>query len=166
MQDADYGSDLPSVQAELEKQLREHKSIEKFQSSIEKCSSAKNSFHGDELQLYISYLSGVQKTYTDLLMSSKKRQSDLETLMDFVQSATNELIWLSEKEEREITRDWSSKNLNLVEVEQYYEVCWTVLKSVDLCKLENCTKQCNFSLSLYIYFACNNWWWMLMVGNC
>jgi len=55
-------------------------------------------------------------------MSSKKRTADLETLMDFVQSATNELIWLSEKEEREITRDWSSKSLNLVEVEQYYEV--------------------------------------------
>jgi hypothetical protein len=29
-------------------------------------------------------------------MSSRKRQSDLETLMDFVQSATNELMWLSE----------------------------------------------------------------------
>ena len=122
MQDADFGSDLPSVQAELEKQLREHKNIEKFQSSIDKCSSVKNSFHGEELQLYIQYLNGVQKSYADLLMSSKKRQSDLETLMDFVQSATNELIWLSEKEEREITRDWSSKNLNLVEVEQYYEV--------------------------------------------
>jgi hypothetical protein len=55
-------------------------------------------------------------------MSSRKRQADLETLMDFVQSATNELMWLSEKEEREITRDWSSKSLNLVEVEQYYQV--------------------------------------------
>lgn len=64
----------------------------------------------------------MQKSYSELLLSSKKRHSDLETLMDFVQSATNELMWLSEKEEREITRDWSSKNLSLPEVEQYYEV--------------------------------------------
>jgi dystonin len=79
-------------------------------------------FHGEELQLYITYLNTIQKSYSELLMSSRKRQSDLETLMDFVQSATNELMWLKEKEEREITRDWSSKNLSLVEVEQYYEV--------------------------------------------
>lgn len=91
--DADYGSDLPSVQAELEKQHKEHRAIEKFQSSVDKCSSAKSSFHGDELQLYINYLNQVQKSYAELLMQSKKRTADLETLMDFVQSATNELIW-------------------------------------------------------------------------
>jgi len=81
-----------------------------------------SNFSGDELQLYINHLNGVQRSYTDLISSSKKRHSDLETLMDFVQSATNELMWLSEKEEREITRDWSSKSLNLADVEQYYEV--------------------------------------------
>ncbi|XP_035712122.1 microtubule-actin cross-linking factor 1 isoform X8 [Folsomia candida] len=121
LHDSDFGSDLPSVQAELEKQLREHRTIEKFQSSVDKCSTSKSSFHGEELQLYINYLNTIQKSYSELLMSSRKRQSDLETLSDFVQSATNELMWLSEKEEREITRDWSSKNINLVEVEQYYE---------------------------------------------
>jgi len=44
LQDADYGSDLPSVQAELEKQHKEHRGIEKFQSSVDKCSSAKVNF--------------------------------------------------------------------------------------------------------------------------
>lgn len=39
--DSDYGSDLPSVQAELEKQQREHRTIEKFQTSVDKCASAK-----------------------------------------------------------------------------------------------------------------------------
>jgi len=41
LNDADYGSDLPSVQAELEKQLREHRIIEKFQTSVDKCASGK-----------------------------------------------------------------------------------------------------------------------------
>ena len=115
------------MQAELEKQQKEHRVIERYQTNIERCAAAKSAFRGDELQLYINYLNNVQKSYAELLMSSKKRQSDLETLMDFVQSATNELIWLSEKEEKEITRDWSSKSLNLVEVEQYYEV-WHLQK--------------------------------------
>jgi hypothetical protein len=46
----------------------------------------------------------------------------LETLQDFLQSATNELIWLNEKEEVEVSRDWSDKNLNIPAIEQYYEV--------------------------------------------
>lgn len=48
--------------------------------------------------------------------------SDLDTLLDFIQSATNELQYLNEKEEIEVTRDWSDTNMNLQAVEKYYEV--------------------------------------------
>ena len=44
----------------------------------------------------------------------------MDTLLDFVQSAANELKWLADKEEVEVSRDWSSKTLNLIEVEQYH----------------------------------------------
>jgi hypothetical protein len=64
----------------------------------------------------------LQKVYAELLVISNKRLSDLETLQDFLQSATNELIWLNEKEEIEVSRDWSDKNLNIPAIEQYYEV--------------------------------------------
>lgn len=55
-------------------------------------------------------------------MLSNKRLVDLELLQDFIQSATTELIWLNEKEEVEIARDWSAKSLNIAEIERYYEV--------------------------------------------
>lgn len=58
--------------------------------------------------------------------------SDLETLQDFLQSATNELIWLNEKEEVEVSRDWSDKNLNIPAIEQYYEVRMS-LSAVAVC---------------------------------
>ena len=38
------------------------------------------------------------------------------------QAAHAELTWLNEREDREAGRDWADKNLNLTEVEQYYEV--------------------------------------------
>lgn len=41
MEKAGYGSDLPSVQVELESHLKEHKTVEKFQSNVEKCISNK-----------------------------------------------------------------------------------------------------------------------------
>lgn len=81
-----------------------------------------HNFRGEEASLYSQLLIQVQRSYSDLLVASNKRLSDLETLQDFIQSATSELIWLNEKEESEIRRDWGARNLDLVEVEHYYEV--------------------------------------------
>lgn len=101
---------------------REHKTVEQFQTKIQQCVSAKNNFHGEELQLYAQHLNMLQKLYAELLVLSNKRLSDLETLQDFLQSATNELVWLNEKEDTEVSRDWSDKNLNLSAIHHYYEV--------------------------------------------
>ncbi|XP_032688473.1 microtubule-actin cross-linking factor 1 isoform X36 [Odontomachus brunneus] len=121
LQEADYGSDLPSVQNELDVHHREHKNIDQFQAKVDKCVQAKNNFHGEELTLYSQHLSTLQKLYAELLAVSNKRLSDLDTLHDFIQSATGELVWLNAKEEIEVMRDWSDKNLNVQSIEQYYE---------------------------------------------
>lgn len=122
LQDADYGSDLPSVKNELDIHQREHKNIDQFHSKVDKCIHAKNNFHGEELALYSQHLSTLQKIYSELLTTSNKRMSDLDTLHDFIQSATGELVWLNAKEDIEVTRDWSDKNLNVQSIVQYYEV--------------------------------------------
>ncbi len=43
-------------------------------------------------------------------------------MVDAWQAAHAELTWLNEREDREAGRDWADRNLNLTEVEQYYEV--------------------------------------------
>ncbi|XP_054002761.1 dystonin isoform X38 [Hylaeus anthracinus] len=121
LQEADYGSDLPSVQNELDVHQREHKNIEQFHPKVDRCLQSKSHFHGEELTLYSQHLAVLQKLYAELLSASNKRLSDLDTLHDFIQSATGELVWLSSKEETEVTRDWSDKNLNVQSIEQYYE---------------------------------------------
>jgi hypothetical protein len=70
----------------------------------------------------VQHLTTLQKSCNELLVLSNKRLVDLELLQDFIQSATTELIWLNEKEEIEIARDWSAKSLNIAEIERYYEV--------------------------------------------
>lgn len=121
--EADYGSDLASVQNEVVKHQREHKAIEQFQSAFDKCFQTKNCFDGEELILYTQNLDQLEKLYSELTSVSSKRLSNLEVFYDFIQTATSELVWLNSKEELELTRDWSDQNLNLVAVEQYYEVC-------------------------------------------
>ena len=54
--------------------------------------------------------------------TSNRRLQDLESLLEFIQVATAELVWLNSKEEEEISRDWSSKGLPIHDIEQYQEV--------------------------------------------
>lgn len=113
---------MPSVQAEREIHQREHKHVDQFHSKVEICIKARQYFSAEELTLYNQHLSQLQKVYTELVTFSNNRLSDIDSLLDFIQSATNELHWLNEKEEIEVTRDWSDKNMNLQAIEKYYEV--------------------------------------------
>ena len=54
--------------------------------------------------------------------TSSKRQKHLDQLVDFLSLATTELVWLNQKEETEISRDWSARTLRVKDIEEYYEV--------------------------------------------
>lgn len=119
---ADYGSDLPSVKEELDRQQNEHKIIDQFHAKILNDERQQTKFSGDELALYQQRLNQLQKVYAELLSTSTKRLSDLDSLQHFLAQASAELQWLNEKEQIEITRDWADKHLDLPTVHRYYEV--------------------------------------------
>ncbi|XP_075985145.1 dystonin-like protein short stop isoform X26 [Anticarsia gemmatalis] len=121
LHESDYGSDLPTVQHELDKHQKEHKQIDMFHSKVEQCVHNRANFSGEELNLYNQHLSQLQKLYAELLSTSTKRMSDLDALQDFLQSATAELNWLNEKEQVELSRDWADPHINLPAVQHYYE---------------------------------------------
>ncbi|XP_014207647.1 plectin-like [Copidosoma floridanum] len=120
--EANYGSDLAGIETELKVQIEEHKQLEKFCMKVDKCTQLKINFYTDELNLYSDHLRQLHKIYEELLILSTKRTTDLENLHNFVQSATNELVWLNEKEETELSRDWSDDKLEIRSLEQYYEL--------------------------------------------
>ncbi|XP_072947997.1 microtubule-actin cross-linking factor 1 isoform X8 [Epargyreus clarus] len=132
LHEADYGSDLPSVQHELDKHQREHKQIDQFHSKVEQCVHSRTNFSGEELNLYNQHLSQLQKLYAELLSTSTKRMSDLDALQDFLQSATAELNWLNEKEQVELSRDWADPHINLPAVQHYYEQLMSSLEKREL----------------------------------
>lgn len=109
--------------------------------------SFQNNFSGEEHTVYINLLSQLRKTYAELLSLSNKRVSDLHSLLDFLQAATQELIWLNEKEEQELNRDWANKSLNISDVERYYEVsraclnkfCKIYVHVHNLCMVSSCS---------------------------
>lgn len=119
---ADYGSDLPSVRAELDRHQRDHREIDKFHSKVVHAERQQTNFSGDELNLYQQRLSQLQKLYAELLSTSTKRLSDLDSLLHFLQLASAELQWLNDREQVEIGRDWASSNLDVKKIHRYYEV--------------------------------------------
>ena len=50
------------------------------------------------------------------------RQKHLTVLVTFMRKATQELIWMNQKEETELSRDWSSPALDVTELEEYRKV--------------------------------------------
>ena len=62
-----------------------------------------------------------------LQQSSADRLRSLQSLLVFMEHAAEELAWLSDKEEIEVSRDWSSQNLQLQELEDYFEVIAVVI---------------------------------------
>ncbi|XP_052740614.1 dystonin isoform X29 [Bicyclus anynana] len=132
LHEADYGSDSPSVQHELDKHQREHKQIDQFHSKVEQCVHNRTNFSGEELNLYNQHLNQLQKLYAELLSTSTKRMSELDALQEFLQSATAELNWLNEKEQVELSRDWADPHINLPAVQHYYEQLMSSLEKREL----------------------------------
>ncbi|XP_042210424.1 microtubule-actin cross-linking factor 1-like isoform X40 [Homarus americanus] len=121
LNDSEYGNDLAAVEKEYDSHQKEHKIIHQFHTNVDQCAAAENNFNGEEHTVYINLLSQLRKIYAELLSLSNKRVSDLHSLLDFLQAATQELIWLNEREEQELNRDWANKSLNITDVERYYE---------------------------------------------
>ncbi|XP_071336943.1 dystonin isoform X4 [Trachinotus anak] len=117
---SEWGSDLPSVEMHLENHKSVHRAIEEFQMSLK---DAKLSEIQMTIPLKLTYsdkLNKLEKQYERLLSCSRERQSHLETLHDFVSQATQELIWLNEKEEEEVAFDWSDRNSNISKKRDYH----------------------------------------------
>ncbi|XP_051791563.1 plectin a isoform X3 [Erpetoichthys calabaricus] len=117
---AEWGVDLPSVESQLGSHRGLHQSIDDFRAKIERA-------RADEMQLspnsrgsYREYLGKLDLQYAKLLNSSKSRLNNLESLHNFVSSATKELMWLNDKEEEEVNYDWSDRNTNMTAKKDNY----------------------------------------------
>ncbi|GIY37949.1 hypothetical protein CEXT_748041 [Caerostris extrusa] len=102
----------------LSKRKAESKTIEQYKKKKKIVSSISQK---SSKEINAEEIAKVEENYNNLVSYSSKKQQDLESLLDFVQSASRELKWMSDKEEAEITRDWSAKNLNLTELELHQE---------------------------------------------
>ncbi|XP_057353615.1 plectin isoform X10 [Manis pentadactyla] len=117
---AEWGMDLPSVEAQLGSHRGLHQSIEEFRVKVERARTDEGQLSPAPRGAYRDCLGRLDLQYAKLLNSSKARLRSLESLHNFVAAATKELMWLSEKEEEEVGFDWGEHNANMATKKESY----------------------------------------------
>ncbi|NXV22656.1 PLEC protein, partial [Cepphus grylle] len=125
---AEWGMDLPTVEAQLGGHRGLHHSIEEFRAKIERA-------RADEVRHVWGSGCGTRGGAGAVgrevravgcqpcpcpQTSSKWRLRHLESLEAFVSAATRELLWLSQREEEEVAFDWSHRNPNMAAKKDNY----------------------------------------------
>ncbi|XP_029690730.1 dystonin isoform X9 [Takifugu rubripes] len=117
---SEWGNDLPSVEAHMDSHSGVHRDIEEFQMSLKEAKLSEIQMNPPLKLTYSEKLKKLEKEYEILLGFSRERQSHLESLHDFLSQATQELIWLNEKEEEEVAFDWSDRNSSISKKREYH----------------------------------------------
>ncbi|XP_026209863.1 dystonin isoform X2 [Anabas testudineus] len=172
---SEWGSDLPSVEMHLENHKSVHRAIEEFQLSLK---DAKLSEIQMTIPLKLNYsdkLNKLERQYERLLSCSRERQSHLESLHDFVSQATQELIWLNEKEEEEVAFDWSDRNSSISKKRDYHadlmreldekeEVVKSVQDKAERLMFKN--HPAKLTIEAYRAAMQTQWSWILQLCSC
>ncbi|KAM6996052.1 microtubule-actin cross-linking factor 1-like [Passerculus sandwichensis] len=117
---AEWGTDLPSVESQLETQRHIHASVEDLGCSVKEARVYEGKMSPNFRASYTETLGKLETQYCKLMETSSFRLRHLQSLHGFVSRATAELIWLNEKEEEELAYDWSDNNPNIAAKKNYF----------------------------------------------
>ncbi|XP_017170283.1 dystonin isoform X22 [Mus musculus] len=171
----EWGSDLPSVESHLENHKNVHRAIEEFESSLKEAKISEIQMTAPLKLSYTDKLHRLESQYAKLLNTSRNQERHLDTLHNFVTRATNELIWLNEKEESEVAYDWSERNSSVArkksyhaelmrELEQKEESIKAVQEIAEQLLLEN--HPARLTIEAYRAAMQTQWSWILQLCQC
>uniref|UniRef100_A0A2K6AL99 Dystonin n=1 Tax=Mandrillus leucophaeus TaxID=9568 RepID=A0A2K6AL99_MANLE len=171
----EWGSDLPSVESHLENHKNVHRAIEEFESSLKEAKISEIQMTAPLKLTYAEKLHRLESQYAKLLNTSRNQERHLDTLHNFVSRATNELIWLNEKEEEEVAYDWSERNTNVArkkdyhaelmrELDQKEENIKSVQEIAEQLLLEN--HPARLTIEAYRAAMQTQWSWILQLCQC
>ncbi|KAM4729954.1 dystonin isoform 3-T3 [Anableps anableps] len=172
---SEWGTDLPSVEMHLDNHKSVHRAIEEFQMSLKDARLSEIQMNMPLKLTYSDKLNKLEKQYEQLLSCSRERQSHLESLHDFVSEATQELIWLNEKEEEEVAFDWSDRNSNISQKRDYHadlmreldekeETIKSVQDKAERLMLKN--HPARLTIEAYKAAMQTQWSWILQLCSC
>ncbi|CAI2735067.1 unnamed protein product [Schistosoma spindalis] len=110
VQTASYGANRKSVEEATRRHEQFHREVLNFKNEIDRCKANQQKLptrSKEEKQVLNESLQILEQNYQQLMEASLKRRNMSKSLLEFVERAHNELIWLREHESCEVTRDWT-----------------------------------------------------------
>ncbi|XP_075460627.1 microtubule-actin cross-linking factor 1 isoform X19 [Ascaphus truei] len=172
---AEWGSDLPTVETQLENQRQVHSSVEDLAASLREARSYESKMSQNFRSSYRETLSKLETQYCKLRETSISRLRHLQSLHSFVSRATAQIIWLNEKEEEELAYDWSDGNPNMVDKKDYFteltqeldekqDVIQSLQETAELLSLEN--HPAKQTVEAYSAAVFSQWQWVQQLCLC
>ncbi|NWY68065.1 MACF1 factor, partial [Erithacus rubecula] len=172
---AEWGTDLPSVESQLETQRHIHASVEELGCSVKEARMYEGKMSPNFRASYTETLGKLETQYCKLMETSSFRLRHLQSLHGFVSRATAELIWLNEKEEEELAYDWSDNNPNIAakknyfseltaELEEKQDIFHSLQDTAELLSLEN--HPAKQTVEAYSAAVHTQWQWIKQLCLC
>uniref|UniRef100_A0A8C5PI61 SH3 domain-containing protein n=1 Tax=Leptobrachium leishanense TaxID=445787 RepID=A0A8C5PI61_9ANUR len=171
---AEWGSDLSSIESHLDNHRTFHSAIEEFDSSVKEAKMSKLQVTA-MFKVAFEYMQQLESQYAKLLSTSRSRHKHLDSLQSFVTRATRELIWLNEKEEEEVSYDWSERNQNISSKKDYHADLMRELdhKEEDIKSVQDAAEQmllqnhpARSTIEAYKAAMQTQWNWILQLCHC
>ncbi|XP_066573304.1 microtubule-actin cross-linking factor 1 isoform X12 [Amia ocellicauda] len=172
---AEWGSDLPGVEQQLQTHRSVHSTVEELQDSLREARQYQSKISPNFHSSYTDTLGKLEHQYCKLLETSSWRLRSLCSLQELVSRATAQLIWLNEREEEELAFDWGHSNPGTgakrqlytemkAELEEKQEVMCSLQETADsLCQENHPAKQ---TVEAYSAALQTQWQWVRQLCLC
>ncbi|KAM9013679.1 plectin isoform 3-T3 [Ara ararauna] len=172
---AGWGMDLPSLESLLSAHRSLHRDIHDFGAKVQRARDDEAQLPPSSRGAYRESLGKLEQEYGELLESSSQRLRHLEALLGFVSAATAELLWLSQREDEEVTFDWSDRGPALPAKQEAYSGLMRELELRErrVQELQSCGEQllreqhpARDTIESFLAALRTQWSWMLQLCCC
>ncbi|CAJ0946706.1 unnamed protein product, partial [Mesorhabditis belari] len=172
----EFVEDLEILEEKFEKHKVDNRDIQDFRQNVDECIARQAEVPAEDSHDYCELLRILESEYQQLRDLSAGRMLDLDSLIAFVRAAQLELVWVSEREEIEVTRNWSDiKQLDTHMLQNYYK---QLLHEIELrekpfndvhnqgAALLNQGHPAVHVIEVYLRTMQSQWDWLLSLSKC
>ncbi|CAJ0575303.1 unnamed protein product, partial [Mesorhabditis spiculigera] len=172
----EFVEDLEVLETMFEKHKVDNRDIQDFRQSVDECIARQAEVSAEDTHDYCELLRILESEYQQLRDLSAGRMLDLDSLIAFVRAAQMELVWVSEREEIEVTRNWSDiRQLDTPMLQNYYK---QLLHEIELrekpfndvhnqgAALLNQGHPAVHVIEVYLRTMTSQWDWLMSLSKC
>uniref|UniRef100_A0A914UJG8 SH3 domain-containing protein n=1 Tax=Plectus sambesii TaxID=2011161 RepID=A0A914UJG8_9BILA len=176
LSEMEFVEDLEVCEEVFEQHKLDNRDIQDFRQEVDQCIARQAEVSAEDSVAYCELLATLESEYQQLRDLSAGRMLDLDSLIAFIRAAQVELVWINEREEIEVTRNWSDINqLDLPMLQNYYK---QLLHEIELredqfnsvhnqgAALLNQGHPAVHVIEVYLTTMQSQWDWLLSLSKC